>query len=164
VLAFRDGTDMGAVQRAVDDAVGPLTGASVDAEQRLVTSGTTSDPTQSWATDEATTALVGLPANATYVARGCTRSPAAEAAGADVEELQTWSVQFEGSLVTARFGEGRHDLFTRMRLGADQPSFTAAYDGGVADPRTGRIGYVMADPAAAATLALEHQLPFTSCA
>jgi len=160
VLAFREGTDMQAVQRAVDDGAGPLTGATVDAEQRLATSGTTSDPTQSWATDEATTAMVGLPANSTYVARACLP----EAAGADVDELGTWSVQFEGSLVTARLGEGRHDLFVRMRLGQAQPDFAAAYDGGVADPRTGRIGYVMADPAAAAGLALAKGLPFAACA
>jgi len=164
VLAFRDGTDMQAVQQAVDDGAGPLRGATVDAEQRLVTSGTTSDPTQSWASDEAMTEMVGLPANSTYVTRGCLQPSAEDEAGGDVEELESWSVQFEGTLVTARLGEGRHDLFTRMRLGQAQPGFAEVYDGGVADPRTGRIGYVMADPAAAAKLALEHQLPFATCA
>jgi len=52
------------------------------------------------------------------------------------------SIQFEGSLVTARLGADRHDLFARMRLGESEPTFTAAYDGGVAD----------------------HRLPFASCA
>ena len=52
--------------------------------------------------------------------------------------------------MTARLGEDRQDLFARMRLGKSEPTFTAAYDGGVADPLTGRIGYVMTDPAAAA--------------
>jgi hypothetical protein len=160
VLAVRDGTDIAAVQKAVDDGTGPLAGATVDAEQRLVSSGATSDPTQSWAADAATVALVGLPASSTYVARACLP----EDAGADVDDLDTWSVQFEGSLVTARLGEGRHDLSERMRLGEAEPGFTAAYDGGVADPRTGRIGYIMTDPAAAAKLALEHQLPFATCA
>jgi hypothetical protein len=160
VLAFRDGTDMQAVQKAVADGAGALGGATVDAGLRLATKGTTTDPTHSWAADEATAAVVGLPANATYVARGCLP----EGAAADVDDLETWSVQFEGSLVTARLGEGRHDLFTRMRLGQTQPGFTAAYDAGVADPRTGRIGYIMADPAAAAKLALEGQLPFATCA
>jgi hypothetical protein len=160
VLAFRDGTDMQAVQKAVDDGTGALAGGTVDAQLHLVSKGTTADPTQSWAADEATAALVGLPANATYVARACLP----EDADADVDELDTWSVQFEGGLVTARLGEGRHDLFTRMRLGETEPAFAAAYDGGVADPRTGRIGYVMADPPAAAKLALQHQLPFATCA
>ena len=162
VLAFREGADMQAVQRAVDDGVGPLAGATVDAARRLATSGTTSDPTRSWATDEATTALVGLPANATYVARECL--PKEADADVDVDELEAWSVQFEGSLVTARLGEGRRDLFTRMRLGAAEPEFAAAYDGGVADPRTGRIGYVMAHPADAARLAMVKRLPFAACA
>ena len=163
VLAFRDGTDMQAVQRAVGDGAGALAGASADAELRLVSSGTTADPTQSWAGDEETAAMVGLPANATYVSRACTQSPAGESAAADVDELETWSVQFEGSLVTARLGEGRHDLFARLRLGEADPTFAAAYDGGVADPRTGRIGYVMADPAGAARLALSERLPFAAC-
>ena len=73
-------------------------------------------------------------------------------------------MQFESSLVTARLGEGRHDLFTRMRLAAAQPDFASVYDGGVADPRTGRIGYLMTDPATAAKLALERKLPFATCA
>ena len=51
-----------------------------------------------------------------------------------------------------------------MRLGAAEPGFAEAYDGGVADPRTGRIGYVMTDPPAAARLALGHRLPFATCA
>ena len=160
VLAFREGTDMQAVQQAVDEGTSPLAGATVDAELHLATSGAADDPTQSWAADEATVAIVGLPANATYVARSCLPEDPA----ADVDDLATWSVQFEGSLVTARLGEGRHDLFTRMRLGQAQPAFAAAYDGGVADPRTGRIGYVMADPAAAAGLALAKGLPFAACA
>ncbi len=158
VLAFREGTDMAAVQRAVADGTGPLAGATVDAGERLVSSGTTGDPTQSWAADEETVAMVGLPANSTYVARACTGSW-----GTDVDELGTWSLQFEGSLVTARLGEGRHDLFTRMRLGVAEPGFAEAYAGGVADPSTGRIGYVMADPPTAAKLALEHRLPFATC-
>lgn len=160
VLAFRDDADMQAVQKAVDDGTGPLAGAAVDAEQRLVSSGTTSDPTQSWAADEETVAMVGLPANATYVARDCIPQDVA----GDVDELGGWSLQFEGSLVTARLGLGRHDLFSRLRLGDAEPGFAEAYDGGVADPRTGRIGYVMTDPPTAARLALEHRLPFAACA
>ena len=50
-----------------------------------------------------------------------------------------------------------------MRAGSAVPEFAAAYDGGVADPLTGRIGYVMTDPADAAQLALAHRLPFAAC-
>jgi hypothetical protein len=161
VLRFRDGTDMARVAAATEDRAGPLAGAEVDAADHLVTSGTPDDPAQSWAADPGTQELVGLPANATYVSRAC--MPAAGTSG-DVDELGPYSIQFEGSLVTARLGAERQDLFARMRLGAGEPPFAAAYDGGVADPLTGRIGYVMADPAAAARLALEHRLPFAACA
>jgi hypothetical protein len=160
VLRLRDGTDMAKVSAATEDPASPLSGAEVDAAEHLVSSGTTDDPTQSWATDPGTQELVGLPANSTYVSHECVPS---EASG-DVDELVAYSIQFEGSLVTVRLGAGRQDLFTRMRLGESEPSFTAAYDGGVADPLTCRIGYVMTDPAAAAGLALEHQLPFAACA
>jgi hypothetical protein len=160
VLRFRDGTDMAKVAAATEDQDGPLSGGEVDAAEQLVSSGTTDDPTQSWAADPELRELVGLPANSTYVSRACVQ----DAATGDVDDLGAYSVQFEGSLVTARLGEGRHDLFARMRLGESEPTFTAAYDGGVADPLTGRIGYVMTDPAAAAGLAVDHQLPFATCA
>ncbi len=159
VLRFHDSTDMAQVERATADPASPLRGGTVDAAHHLVTSGTTDQPAQSWAADPATTALVVTPANATYLARGC--SP--DVPTADVEELEAWSVAFEGGLVTARLGADRTDLFTQMRLGATEPAFTAAFDGGVADPLTGRIGYVMTDPPAAARLALEHRLPFAAC-
>ena len=160
VLRFRDGTDMAKVAEAAQDPASPLSGADVNAAEQLVSSGATTDPVHSWAAEPDLLTLVGLPANSTYVARSC--DPAGSSG--DVDDLAAYSVQFEGSLVTARLGEGRQDLFTRMRLGETVPDFAAAYDGGVADPVTGRIGYVMADPAAAAKLALEHRLPFATCA
>lgn len=160
VLAFRDGTDMASVERAQAGGYAPLAGATVDAERGLVTVGTTEDAEASWAADAASRELVGLPANATYVARGCIDDPSV----VDVDDLAAYSIQFEGSLATARLGEDRMDLFVRMRAGSDRPEFAAAYDGGVADPLTGRIGYVMGDPAAAAALALEQTLPFAACA
>jgi hypothetical protein len=161
VLRFHDGTDMTKVAEAARDASGPLAGGTVDAAAHLVTQGATADPTQSWAADPDTAALVGSTANATYLSRACT--PLSDDASTVVDDLGAYAVQFEGSLVTARLGLGRHDLFARMRLGAGDPAFAAAYDGGVADPKTGRIGYVMSDPAAAAKLALEHRLPFATC-
>jgi hypothetical protein len=160
-MRFRDDTDMAKVGAAVGDPATPLSGAVVDAAEHLVTRGASADPQQSWAADPGLEALVGEPANSAYVSRSCV--PDAAATG-DVDELGAYSVEFEGSLVTARLGEGRHDLFARMRLGAQDPDFAAAYDGGVADPTTGRIGYVMTDPAAAAQLALRHELPFATCA
>ena len=159
VLRFRDGADMAKVAEAASDPASPVSGADVDAAEQLVSSGAADDPSHSWAADPDLVTLVGLPANSTYVARAC--DPAG--GSGDIDDLAAYSVQFEGSLVTARLGEGRQDLFTRMRLGNSEPAFAAAYDGGVADPRTGRIGYVMADPAAAAKLALEHRLPFATC-
>jgi len=160
VLRFRDGTRMGRVARATEAARGVLSGAEVEAERYLVSSGTTDDSARSWATDPETVTMADLPASATYIARGC--SP--QQSGAELDELGSYALQFEGSVVTARLGEDRHDLFTRMRLGADEPAFAEAFEGGVADPRSGRIGYVMTDPAAAAQLALANELPFVSCA
>ena len=104
--------------------------------------------------------MVGLPANATYLARGC--NP--EQGGVASTSSSSYAIQFEGSLVTARLGEGRHDLFTRMRMAGAEPTFAQAYAGGVADPLTGRIGFVMTDPAAAARLALRARVPFAACA
>ena len=159
VLAFRDGTDMAAVGRAVDAGFVALEGATVDADHGLVTSGTTDDGDASWAADASVRPLVGLPSNATYVARGCVDQPVS----GNVDDLEVYSVQFEGTLATARLGESRTDLFDRMRLSDQVPEFDQAYDGGVADPGTGRIGYVMTDPAAAASLAMAGKLPFAAC-
>jgi hypothetical protein len=163
VVAFREGTDMAAVERAVRADAAPLQGAEVDAALRLVTHGTADDPTQSWAADPTTTELVGLPATATYLHRGCLEDTA-PTSGADLDELDAFAVQFEGTLATARLGAGRQDLFTRMRLSTAAPEFAAGYDGGVADPSTGRIGFQMSDPPMAAALALERRLPFATCA
>lgn len=160
VLRFRGATDMAQVQQAAADPATPLAGAVVDAETHLASSGATDDPARSWESDPSLALLVGQPANSTYVARGCDGDVGSD----DVDELGPFSVQFEGSLATARLGPGRKDLFIRMRLGQADPVFAAAYAGGVADPATGRIGYVMTDPAAAARLALAHELPFATCA
>ena len=160
VVAFRDGTDMTAVRNAVSAGFVALDGAVVDAERGLAMAGTAASGAQSWAADPAIRPLVGHPANSTYVAHGCTD----QTITGELDELAVYSIQFEGTLVTARLGEGRLDLFDRMRAGIVVPPFAAAFDGGVADPLTGRIGYVMTDPAAAAALALEQDLPFAACA
>ena len=119
VLRFRDGTDMGKVSAATEHPASPLTGGAVDAEEHLVSSGTTDDPAQSWAADPDTDELVGPPSNSTYVSRHCV----AAGTSGDVDDLGAYSIQFEGSLVTARLGADRQDLFARMRLGrASRPS------------------------------------------
>lgn len=165
VLALRDGIDMARVQAAVTAGAGPLAGAQVDADRRLVTLGATDDPQQSWAADPELRDLVGEPAVTTYVDRSC--SPGATlpgAAGERLGELGPWSIQFGAVLVTARLGPDRTDLFTRLRGAAEDPTLTAALAGGVADPQTGRLGYRVADPVAAARLVTEGALAFTACA
>jgi len=165
VVALRDGTDMAQVEAAVAAGAGPLEGAAVDADSRLVTLGTTDDPQQSWAIDPELRELVGEPAVSTYVARSCSSTATLPGAATDrLEELGPWSVEFGALLVTARLGPDRTDLFTRLRGASEDPALTAALDGGVADPQTGRLGYRVADPGAAAELVRAGALPFTACA
>lgn len=161
VLGIRLIVDMAAVQRAVDDGVGPLAGAEVVPDQHLVVMGTAAEGDPTWADDPALGALVGALANATYVARGCVplASPPA-----DLDELDAYAVTFEGSLATAWLGADRPDLFARLALGSQVPAFATGFTGGVADPTTGRIGYELVDATTAADLALRGSLPFAACA
>lgn len=154
VVAFPEDVDLDAVA-----ALPQAAGGQVDRERGLLTRGTTDDPEQSWAADPQWTAMVGLPANATYLSRGCV----ADQGGVDLDELDGYAVAFEGTLVTARLGADRQDLFIRMRMAGDDPGFAQDFTGGVADPRSGRIGYRMTDPARAARDALEGRLPFAAC-
>ncbi len=180
VLALRDDLPMAGVQRAVEDGVGPLAGADVDAVLRLVTVGTTDDPESSWATSGEIVALVGpAAANATYVERDCLdfdqafgADPATLAAVpaddlAALEPLEMFSVTLGGELATVRLGSGRDDAFERMRLAgnlpATEPELGLGFSSGVADPIGGRIGYEMPDPAVAGRLTRERQLPFAVC-
>jgi hypothetical protein len=161
-LGFRAGFDMSAVQQAVLDGAAPLTSSDVDLADRIVSQGTTTEPTESWAADADLVALVDgtQPADSTYLSTAC-ETPAAT--GSDLEPLDGWSIQLQATVATARLGEGRQDLFDRLALGQSDPAFTAAFSGGAADPATGRIGYAMTDPAAAAQLTLDRQLPFAAC-
>ncbi|MDO9494909.1 MAG: hypothetical protein Q7J48_04335 [Nocardioides sp.] len=181
VMAFRDDLELAAVQRAVAAGVGPLRGADVDVETRLVSTGAAPDGESSWAADPELAALVSpAEANATYVERECVpfetafaadvQDDLAEAPAADLaalEPLAAWSLSFGGSLATARLGAARTDVFERMRLAdtmpATEPEFGTGFADGVADPVGGRIGYSMPDPAAAALLARERRLPFAVC-
>lgn len=182
VLALRDDLDLAGVQRAVADGVGPLAGASVDAEARLVSVGAATDAESSWAADPEVVTLVSpATASATYVDRECV--PFATAFGADVEDelaaspaadlaelepLEAWSLSFGGSLATVRLGAQRVDVFERMRLAdtmpATEPDFATGFTDGVADPFGGRIGFEMPDPSVAAVLTNQRSLPFAVCA
>ena len=180
VLALRDDVAMAAVRRAVQAGVGPLRGAVVDVERRLVTSATPPTPAQSWGADPRLVALTGGEAVATYVHRGCepfdtvfgsgmkaqlADAPAAALAGLD--PLEAYSVALGTELVTARLGEDRADAFERARLAEmmppTHPEFGLVMSRPVADPASGRVGYVLSDPAAAARLTRDRHLPFTVC-
>lgn len=180
VLALREDLTMAGVQRAVRAGVGPLAGAEVDPELHLVTMGTTDEPGGSWAVSAEVVALVGpAAANATYVERDCL--PFDRAFGADpatlaavpaedlaaLDPLEMFSVTLGGELATVRMGAAREDVFERMRLAgnlpATAPELGLGFTQGVADPVTGRIGYVMPDPALAARLTRGRQLPFAVC-
>lgn len=181
VLRFRDDLDMSLVQNAVTAGVPPLAGAEVGNGVHLAGAGVTLDPEQSWAADAELPELVAVaPANATYVERSCIPFETAFGPGIRVElatqpaldyaaldELGPFSVTFGGSLATARLGDGREDAFERLRLGeglpSTEPEFGLGYRNGVVDPQTGRIGFDMGDPAVAADLAIDRQLPFAVC-
>ncbi|WP_344148934.1 hypothetical protein [Nocardioides koreensis] len=182
VLAFRPDLDMDAVAGAVGARVGPLDGGRVLREDHLVVSGVADDGVASWATDPTVAPLVGEPAEATYLRRGCV--PFADALGpdataedqdavlarhdvTDLEPLDAVAVSFGDHLATVRLGRDRTDLFDRLHLGDDwpvaSPSFEDGFARGVGDPTTGRIGYDVPHPAVAAGLALTETLPFAVC-
>ena len=158
VLGFDEGTDMAAVQRAVEARVGPLEGAVVDRDARLVASRSVSADDPRW-TDLSD--LIGPEAESTYVARGCLPG---DTQGERLEPLDAYAISFGQTLATAYLGADRDDLFLRMRLGSSVPAFGRDFTHGAADPGTGRIGYAMTDPVDAAQQALRSKLPFAICA
>lgn len=166
ILGIGPTVPMLAVQNAVKARVGALAGATVLTDQRLVVNGTVltpDDDAPSWADDPDVAGLVATTSAAsTYVERACVPGDGLTS-GPRLDELSAYSVAFESTLATARLGVDRTDLFDRMRLGAGVPGFATGFEGGVADPATGRIGYRMVTPPAAADLALKHQLPFAAC-
>ena len=157
VLAFRDGTDMAAVGRA-RRRLRRAGGGDRRRARGLVTSGTTSDGDDSWAADESARGLAGCP-HATYVSRGCVadRAPPTSRARVVLGPVR-------GHPRHRPAGRGPDGPLQPDAAGRGVPDFEDAYEGGVADPLTGRIGYVMSDPASAASLALDGSLPFAACA
>lgn len=163
ILGLHPIIDPRAVEEAVDAGVGPLAGAVVDVEGSLVLSGAAVDVEvgESWASDDATGMLVTGTAVGTYVERGCVPAPT-DASG--LEPLTAYAVNLEGTLATIRLGEDRGDLFERVELADASPEVARAFEGGVADPGTGRIGYRLVDPVTAAELTLRRGLPLAACA
>lgn len=161
ILGLHTIIDPAVVAEAVEAGVGPLEGAVVDLEEGLVLSGAAVDVSESWADEDATGMLVTGTAVGTYVERGCVPAPAG---AAGLSPLSAYSVALEGTLATIRLGAGRDDLFERVALGAEDPALADAFEGGVADPGSGRIGYRLVDPAAAADLTLRRGLPVAACA
>ncbi len=180
VLAFRPTTAMAAVSRAVRAGVGPLKGASVDAARHLVTSSAAPDAADSWGAEPELVQLAGREAVSTYVTRGCLdfdtvfgagmKAQLAAAPGAALgalDELDGFAVALGSELATVLLGADRSDAFERARLAEvmppTAPEFPLAMSRPVADPSTGRLGYTLSDPAAAAELTRTQHLPFAVC-
>lgn len=184
-LAFRPDLDLSSVQEAIKAGTGPLDkNARVLTEDHLLVSGTAADGDRVWAMDPAITDLVVAGEEAAYLRRGCL--PVQEALGVDatyedqeavlaehdvteLEPLDAVALTFKDEIVTARLGPDRTDLRERADLGPDWPvtgsiGFNDGFTGlPVIDPKTGRIGYRLANPVAAANLTLTHLLPFAVC-
>ncbi len=180
VLVFHDSVAMPAVHRAVEAGVGPLAGAVVDDDRHLVTSAALPAVDASWGADPALVALTGSEAVSTYVERACTPFDTVFGAGMEqqlaaapaaalhaLEPLSAYSVALGTELVTVQLGQRRTDAFERVRL-ADvmpptDPEFGLVMSRGVADPASGRLGFVLDDAPAAARLTRQRHLPFTVC-
>lgn len=180
ILSFHDTVPMASVQRAVTAGVGRLRGAVVDPARHLVTSSTPPDVAQSWGAQASLLALVGREAVSTFVDRSCLSfdsvfgdglqaqlADAPAAALRALDELDAYSVALGTELATVQLGPGRDDAFDRVRLAEvmppTKPEFGLALSRGVADPGSGRLGYTLSDPAAAAELTRTRQLPFAVC-
>lgn len=181
VIAVDERLPASVLRRAAGTGAGPLDGAVVDAERHLLLSDRPPDPTASWAADGSLASLVGAPANATYVERGCIgfddlfgagmEAQLAEAPRAELDTLDpldAYSVSFGTDLATVRLGEDRSDAFTRLRidevLPQTTPEFGVVFSRGVADPSTGRIGYDLERPHDAVAMTTGRRLPFAVCA
>lgn len=160
VIRFADRVPMATVRQAVRAGVGPLGHAEVDAADHLVSHDAATPGEPNWAGVPGLPPLVDAPAAGTYVGRGCLPGDPGQVR---LQPLDGYAVQLASTIATARLSTDRDDLFTRMHLAARLPAFRAVFTHGVADPSSGRIGYRMSDPAAAAEVVLRRQLPFAVC-
>lgn len=180
VLKLHDKASMASMQRAVRAGVGPLRGAVVDADRHLVTSAEPPEVDASWGVVEGMLSLVGREAISTYVERACLPfdtvfgdgmedqlADAPAAALRALDELDAYSVALGAELATVQLGPKRSDAFDRVRLAEVMPptvpEFGVVMTRGVADPSTGRLGYVLTDPVGAAELTRTRKLPFAVC-
>ncbi len=184
VIGFRPDQDMAEVEAAVKDGAGPLEGAEVMAEERLVVKGIADPGAFVWASTPGLLDLTDDAAESTYFSRECL--PVQTALGPDatfedqdelvsqinptyLRPLEAWSVSFTSDVATARLGVDRIDLHQRANLVEIWPTTGSigvedAFTGSpVADPTTGRIGLQVANSFAAASLTLTQQLPFAVC-
>jgi len=189
ILGLRPDLDLAPVQRAVTDGVAGLVGAEVDPDRHLVSVGAATGDEDTWGTIEGIADLTSdTPAESTYYRAGCVPLGTVLGPDADIEDQETvvsrhdptalapltrFAVSFADGIATARLGPGRTDLFARAEL-ADAISQTVgptvgslgfgdAFTEPVVDPSTGRIGFEVADPVAAATATLTDLLPFAVC-
>lgn len=183
ILGFRPDLDMALVETAVAAGVAGLDGAVVDAQRHLVAVGMASQGEDTWGQRPGIVDLANdVPAEATYYRAGCvglTQALGPDAGLEDVEALvsahdpgdldplEAFGVSFVDGIATARLGLGRADLFDRAALarasGNIVTGFSEGFGRAVVDPSTGRIGYPVLDPPAAAALTLTEVLPFAVC-
>lgn len=161
VIRFAADVPMAKVKQAVRAGVGPLAGASVDAAHHLVSRDAAAAGQANWAGDRDLATLAGERTEATYVARGCLPG---DRGTTRLQPLTGYAVELASTIATVRVSTDRDDLFARMHLGRRLPAFRRVFSHGVADPTSGRIGFRMKDPAAAAEIVLRRQLPFAVCA
>ncbi|WP_067430159.1 hypothetical protein [Nocardioides jensenii] len=184
VLGFRPDQDMAEVGKAVKDDVAPLKDARVEADQHLLVSGIAEEGDPVWASDPLLPELVDADAESTYLRRSCI--PVNDALGVDATyedqealesafdvtnlmPLEAFSVNVTDQVATARTDVDRTDLHDRADLIDVWPetgtiTWRDAFEGlVVADPSTGRIGFKVRNPVAAANLVLGDHLPFAIC-
>jgi hypothetical protein len=184
VVAFRPDLDMKRVRPALKEK--SLRGARLLPDQHLLVKGEAEDGERVWAAEPLLPQLTDDQVESAYLRRGCV--PVRTALGDDatyddveallaqqdphhLRPLEAFSVSFIGEIVTARLGGGRIDLLDRADLSevwphtdGDAPTFRDGYVGEpVDDPSTGRIGYQVTNPRAAAAVTLEELLPFAVC-
>lgn len=184
VLGFRPEQDMDEVAKAVQDGVDPLRDATVLEDQHLVVSGIADEGDPVWASDPALMHLPAVGVESIFVHKGCV--PVKDALGPDATfedqetllsrydvsgllPLDAFSVNFDDATATARTDLDRTDLLARKDLIDHWPetgpiTWKDAFEGmPVADPSTGRIGWQVRNPVAAANLVLTDHLPFAVC-
>ncbi|HEY3015900.1 MAG TPA: hypothetical protein VGJ41_12360 [Nocardioides sp.] len=179
VLSLRPDLPLDGVRDAI--AHGPLRGSEL--EGHLVVSGAAAAGEETWASDPAWTGLTDPAAETAYFSRGCVDLADALGPEASVEDqdavqekhhvenlgdLAAWTIAYADGLATARIGRDRDDLIERAHLGDDWPAagsigFADGFTNMVDDPLSGRIGYNVVHPHAAAALTLAEELPFAVC-